>query len=206
MNIDFQIVNLTRIWVDTVFTFLTVILSALGYWSSPSSFCRVNSCASVQYFNKFSLEKSDQNGDCLKHSACSACGLDTLCRTSIISSSTVLPLNLFVNLSLAPLYSWPMVQTLGCGLTVGSPRSSSAPPSLGRGRVVPPPLFKTRIAKKYAMLKLIKGNILLQEFFAMLVLNSRGSGNSFVGFRAVSTKTRLESHEQLNIINTGLQT
>ena len=32
-----------------------------------------------------------------------------------------------------------MVQTLGCGPTVGSPRSSSAPPSLGRGRVVPPP-------------------------------------------------------------------
>ena len=32
-----------------------------------------------------------------------------------------------------------MVQTLRCGPTVGSPRSSSAPPSLGRGRVVPPP-------------------------------------------------------------------
>ena len=32
-----------------------------------------------------------------------------------------------------------MVQTLGCGPTVGSPRSSSAPPSLGRGRVVLPP-------------------------------------------------------------------
>ena len=37
------------------------------------------------------------------------------------------------------LYSRSMVQTLGCGPTVGSPRSSSAPPSLGRGRVVPPP-------------------------------------------------------------------
>ena len=32
-----------------------------------------------------------------------------------------------------------MVRILGCGPTVGSPRSSSAPPSLGRGRVVPPP-------------------------------------------------------------------
>ena len=32
-----------------------------------------------------------------------------------------------------------MVQTLGCGPTAGSPRSSSAPPFLGRGRVVPPP-------------------------------------------------------------------
>ena len=37
------------------------------------------------------------------------------------------------------LYSRSLVQTLGCGPTVGSPRSSSAPPSLGRGRVVPPP-------------------------------------------------------------------
>ena len=35
--------------------------------------------------------------------------------------------------------SLSMVQTLGCGPTVGFPRSSSAPPSLGRGRVVPPP-------------------------------------------------------------------
>ena len=35
--------------------------------------------------------------------------------------------------------SLSMVQTLRCGPTVGSPRSSSAPPSLGRGRVVPPP-------------------------------------------------------------------
>ena len=67
--------------------------------------------------------------------------VDTLYRTSIISSSTVLLLNPFANLSLAPLslYSRSMVQTLGCGPTVGSPRSSSAPPSLGRGRVVPPP-------------------------------------------------------------------
>ena len=35
--------------------------------------------------------------------------------------------------------SLSMVQTLGCGPTVGSPRSSSVPPSLGRGRLVPPP-------------------------------------------------------------------
>ena len=73
--------------------------------------------------------------------------VDTLYRTSIVSSLTILPLNPFVNLSLAPLslYSWSMVQTLGCGPTVGSPRSSSAPPSLGRGRVVPaPPIYHTR--------------------------------------------------------------
>ena len=69
--------------------------------------------------------------------------VDILYRTSIISSSTVLPLNLFVNLTLASLslslYSWPMVQTLGCGPIVWSPRSSSATPSLGKGRVPPPP-------------------------------------------------------------------
>ena len=65
--------------------------------------------------------------------------VDTLYRTSIISSSTFLPLNPFVNLSLAAL-SRSMVQTLGCGPTAGSPRSSSALPSLGRDRVVPPPL------------------------------------------------------------------
>jgi len=33
---------------------------------------------------------------------------------------------------------WPLVQTLGCGPTVGSPWSSSTPPSLGRSRVAPP--------------------------------------------------------------------
>ena len=32
-----------------------------------------------------------------------------------------------------------MVQTLGCGPTVGSLPSSSAPPFFGRGRIVPPP-------------------------------------------------------------------
>ena len=71
--------------------------------------------------------------------------VDTLYRTSIISSSTVVLLNPFANLSLAPfsLYSRSMVQTLGCGPIVGSPRSSSAPPSLGRGRVVPPPQSST---------------------------------------------------------------
>ena len=76
--------------------------------------------------------------------------VDTLYRTSIVSSSTALPLNLFVNLSwLLSLYSWPMVQTLGCGPTVGSPRSSSAPPSLGRGRVVPPPLRSSNLIFRY---------------------------------------------------------
>jgi len=34
---------------------------------------------------------------------------------------------------------WPLVQTLGRGPTVGSPWSSFTPPSLGRGRVAPPP-------------------------------------------------------------------
>jgi len=34
---------------------------------------------------------------------------------------------------------WPLVQTLGRGPTIGSPWSSSTPPSLGRGRVAPPP-------------------------------------------------------------------
>ena len=43
------------------------------------------------------------------------------------------------SLSILDLWS----QTLGCGPTVGSPRSSSAPPSLGRGRVVPPPQSST---------------------------------------------------------------
>jgi len=34
---------------------------------------------------------------------------------------------------------WPLVQTLGRGRTVWSPWSSFTPPSLGRGRVAPPP-------------------------------------------------------------------
>jgi len=34
---------------------------------------------------------------------------------------------------------WPLFQTLGRGPTVGSPWSSSTPPSLGRGRAAPPP-------------------------------------------------------------------
>ena len=66
--------------------------------------------------------------------------VDTLYKTPIISSSTVLPLNLFVNLSLAPLF---LFLTYGPDLGVCpeclSPRSSSAPPFLGRGRVVPSP-------------------------------------------------------------------
>ena len=66
--------------------------------------------------------------------------VDTLYRTSIISSSTVLLLNPFANLSLAPL---SLFSIYGPDLRVWpdcwSPRSSSAPSSLGRGRVVPPP-------------------------------------------------------------------
>ena len=66
--------------------------------------------------------------------------VDTLYRTSIISSLTVLPLNPFVNLSSAPLSLFLTYgPDLGVWPTVGSPRSSSAPPSLERGRVVPPP-------------------------------------------------------------------
>jgi len=34
---------------------------------------------------------------------------------------------------------WPLVQALGCGPTVESPRSSYAPPYLRRSRVTPPP-------------------------------------------------------------------
>ena len=66
--------------------------------------------------------------------------VDTLYRTLVVSSSAVLPLGPFVDLSLAPLSlcSRSVVRALGCGSAVGSPRSSSAPPSLGRGRVVPP--------------------------------------------------------------------
>ena len=68
----------------------------------------------------------------------------TLYRTSIISSSTVVLLNPSqIYLWLLSLYSRSMVQTLGCGPIVGSPRSSSTPPSLGRGRVVPPPQSST---------------------------------------------------------------
>ena len=70
--------------------------------------------------------------------------VDTIYRTSIISSSTVVLLTPFANLSLAPLSLFSIYgQTLGCGPTVGFPRSSYAPPSLGRGRVVPPPQSST---------------------------------------------------------------
>ena len=66
--------------------------------------------------------------------------VDTLYRTSIISSSTVLPLNSFVNLSLVPL---SLFSTYGPDLgewhDCWAPRSSSTPPSLRRGRLVPPP-------------------------------------------------------------------
>jgi len=38
-------------------------------------------------------------------------------------------------------------QNLGCGPTVGSPWSSSTPPSLGRGPVAPPPPEFSRVAR-----------------------------------------------------------
>ena len=38
-----------------------------------------------------------------------------------------------------------MARLLGCGPIVGSPRSFSTPPSLGRGRVVPPPPTPQRV-------------------------------------------------------------
>ena len=133
-----------------------------------------------------------------------------------------------------------MVQTLGCGPTVGSPRSSSAPPSLGRGRVVPPPppLLKTSNAKKLSscrnrtcslwitgqlpcciilvirkshqngdylkqamrkkslaqVVEQLTGNpktagsrfLRKHNFFALLVLSSRSSAGSSLGFRAGS--------------------
>ena len=71
--------------------------------------------------------------------------VDTLYRTSIISSSTVVLLNPFANLSLAPLslFSDLWSRPWGVARLLGPPRSSSAPPSLGRGRVVPPPQSST---------------------------------------------------------------
>ena len=71
--------------------------------------------------------------------------VNTLYRTSIVSSSTVVLLNPFANLSLAPLSSildlwsrpWGVARLLGLR---GVP---SAHPSLGRGRVVPPPQSST---------------------------------------------------------------
>ena len=45
----------------------------------------------------------------------------------------------WVHFSCSFLTRQTLVQTLGCGPTFGSPRSSSTPPSLERGRVVPPP-------------------------------------------------------------------
>ena len=74
--------------------------------------------------------------------------VDTLHRTSIISSSTVLPLNLFVNLSLAPLslfliYGpnrgvWPDCWVSEEFLCAPIPR---------KGRVVPPPPPRNSVTK-----------------------------------------------------------
>ena len=73
-----------------------------------------------------------------ENSACSA--LDTLYRTSIISSSTVLPLNLLVSLSLASL---SLFLTYGPDLGVWPDCWVSAEflraPIPRKGRVVPPP-------------------------------------------------------------------
>ena len=72
-----------------------------------------------------------------ENSACSACGHPLQDLNHLLldcPASEPLRKSIFGS----SLYSRSMVQTLGCGPTVGSPWSSSAPPSLGRGRVVPP--------------------------------------------------------------------
>ena len=87
--------------------------------------CHGHSLLSSSYLHRISRKEN---------SACSAC--DFLYRTSIISSSSVLPLNPFVNLSLAPLSLFLMY---GPDLGVWPDCWVFAPPSLARGRVVPPP-------------------------------------------------------------------
>ena len=67
--------------------------------------------------------------------------VDTLCRTSVVSSSIVLLLGPFAGLSLAPLSLFSIFGTgLGVWPDCWVSAEFSAPPSLGRGRVVPPPL------------------------------------------------------------------
>ena len=76
-----------------------------------------------------------------ENSACSACGHPLRDLNHLLldcSASEPFRKSIFGS-SLSILDLWSMVQNLGCGPIVGSPRSSSAPPSLGRGRVVPPP-------------------------------------------------------------------
>ena len=62
----------------------------------------------------------------------SAALVDTFYRTSTMFFLTIPTPSLYVNLSSA-LHSVSLIQTLECGPTVGSPRSFSAPPSIGRG-------------------------------------------------------------------------
>ena len=71
-----------------------------------------------------------------ENSACSACGHPLQDLNHLLDCPASEPLRKSIFGS--SLYSRSMVQTLGCGPTVGSPRSSSAPPSFGKGRVVPP--------------------------------------------------------------------
>ena len=61
-----------------------------------------------------------------ENSACSACGHPLQDFNHLLDCP---PLNRFVNLSLAPLslYSWPMVQTFGCGPTLGLAEFFRAP-------------------------------------------------------------------------------
>ena len=74
-----------------------------------------------------------------ENSACSACGhpLQDLKHLLLdCPASEPLPKSISgSSLSILDLWS----RAWGCGPTVGSPRSFSAPPTLGRGRVLPPP-------------------------------------------------------------------
>ena len=96
--------------------------------------CHGHSLLLSSYLHKISRKET---------SDCSACGhpLQDL-NHLLLDCRASEPLRK-IYLWLLSLYSRSMVQTLGCGPTVGSPRSSSAPPSLGRGRVVPPPQSST---------------------------------------------------------------
>ena len=70
-----------------------------------------------------------------ENSDCSACGHPLQDLNHLLldcRASEPLRKSIFLDLWLLSLYSRSMVQTLGCGPTVGSPRSSSAPPSIGR--------------------------------------------------------------------------
>ena len=69
--------------------------------------------------------------------------VDTLYRTSINSSSTVLPLNLFVNLSLAPL---SLFLTYGSDLRVWPDCWVLRAPIPRKGSVIPPPPWRCAFA------------------------------------------------------------